>query len=62
MVTPKNSVQDLYIWSKQEVNELQSLHDSIKYLQKLEQKIDQFVSKHKLSKNDVSVVEDSIKS
>tara|TARA_B110000285_G_C14851387_1_gene480098 strand:+ start:244 stop:504 length:261 start_codon:yes stop_codon:yes gene_type:complete len=31
-VTPKNTVKDLYIWSKQELNELTSISDCIKYL------------------------------
>ena len=33
----------------------------MKYLSKLELKIEAFVSKHKLSKNDVIVVEESVK-
>ena len=56
----KNGFRDIYFWSKSELNELLSIQAAISHLHKLEQKIDSFASKNKISSKDIDLADDHI--
>ena len=56
----KNGFRDIYFWSKSELNELLSIQAAISHLHRLEQKIESFATKNKISSKDIDLADDHI--
>ena len=56
----KNGFRDIYFWSKSELNELLSIQAAISHLHRLEQKIESFATKNKISSKDIDLADDQI--
>ena len=55
----RNNLKDVYNWALNESIELMSVHESVKFLRRINARIEQFINKYKIKKQDVTFYDET---